>query len=124
MNHLTRYLSLAVALPVLMLLAAPAALAQNTSNYLNPYASDVKKAISSLPGEAPRPGLSPGNGENPGCRELRMRMDRARSAPRSEPRPLPADSTRRNGQSYAGSIGSVAADPLADAEQRYRSECN
>jgi len=111
-------------LPVIMLLAASVALAQNNGNYLNPYASDVKKAIAPQPGEATRPGPNQGNSESAACRELRMRMDRARSMPHSQPRPLPADGARRNGQPYAGAVGSVAADPLADAEQRYRAECN
>ncbi|EJN00288.1 hypothetical protein [Herbaspirillum sp. YR522] len=117
----TRWLSL----PMIMLLAGPAALAQNNaSNYLNPYATDVRKAIAPQPGEAPRPGLNQGNGESAACRELRMRMDRARSMPHAESRPFYSDSPRRNGQASAGPVGSVASDPLADAEQRYRNECN
>ncbi|MCA1325795.1 hypothetical protein [Herbaspirillum sp. alder98] len=122
MIRFTRLLSLPLSFPLVMLLAAPVAVAQGSANYLNPYATDVRKAIAPQPGEAPRPGLNQGNSESPACRELRMRMDRARSMPHAESRPLPSDSARRNGQSAY--VGSVAADPLADAEQRYRNECN
>lgn len=120
MIRLTRWLCL----PAIVLLAGTAALAQNASNYLNPYATDVRKAIAPQPGETPRPGLNQGNAESPACRELRMRMDRARSMPHAESRPFYSDSPRRNGQASAGPVGSVASDPLADAEQRYRNECN
>ena len=112
-------------MPAIMLVAAPAALAQGAPNYLNPYAVDVKKAIAPRPGETPLPGLSPtNNSESPACRALRMRMDRARSTPHTESLPLSPNSEHRYGRSQAGAVHTAPGDPLAAAEQQYQSECN
>ncbi|MBO9537907.1 hypothetical protein [Herbaspirillum sp.] len=77
-SHIAQY---AGALLAVSLLALPA-LGQNSADkILNPYSADVKKALAPLPGESPRPGLDNGGNESPACRELRLKIERARSTP-------------------------------------------
>ena len=75
----------ACALPALALsFAALPGLAQDElGKAFNPYAADVRKALAPPPGETPRPGLdaTAGDGESAACRELRMKVERARNAP-------------------------------------------
>ena len=130
------------ALLAFSLLALPALAQDDTSKALNPYSSDVKKALAPLPGENPRPSLDTNGNENAACRELRLKIERARSTPppqydvypeaplrdgrrdsNSVPLPIPGSVTASTSRGTFLKPGGNDYGQLGQLETRYINEC-
>lgn len=133
-------------LPLLPLLlsATPARAADAVGQAFNPYAADVRKALAPQPGESVRPALDLNGNESPACRDLRMKIERARSGPPApqydvypegplreggkealrQPNPIPGGITGATSrQTFLKPGGGNASAELGQLEGRYAQEC-
>ena len=110
---------------MVMLVAAPAALAQDADDYLAPLTTDIKNAVAPRPDEAPRPKLTPNNSENPACRWPRMRLDRPRTMPDAGFSVHHSNQEPRSGPAAPGPFSSASSHWRARAKDwPHEGECN
>lgn len=114
-----------LASPVASAASATSTTSTSSTDYLNPYATDVGRAIA--PETPPRTPLDLNSSESPACRDMRIQLERARNAPPPARTDVYPEGPRRDGMPNLSRHGlgapPPAYGPLQQLENRYRREC-